>query len=216
MKSQVTCLILCIIPFFINGFYNPYLSDNPFWFWALDILTWIILPIICFSFLGYKRALTFEETGIKIPKSKYMSIFFISLLMCPIAYFTYKYSDNVGKIIFPINYISNKFSYNQLMPETGYQKLLVGLHFSITAGLVEELLYRGLFKKVITYFTERKLYFVILSSLVFSSVHWEGGIQNLFPSFITGLLFAIVYVKTKSLWPCIIGHIFTDAVYFLG
>jgi membrane protease YdiL (CAAX protease family) len=83
---------------------------------------------------------------------------------------------------------------------------------SFTAGFCEEIAFRGYLM------TRIRLLFnlpnwaipVLVSSLVFGACHAYQG----WPGFIVitayGVMFALLYIRTKSLWPCIIAHSLQD------
>lgn len=73
----------------------------------------------------------------------------------------------------------------------------------IIAPFIEEMLFRGIILKsfLVNYSTNRS---IILSALLFSAYHLT--ITQLPVTFIVGCLFGWLYVRTRSLWPCILGH----------
>ncbi len=93
--------------------------------------------------------------------------------------------------------------------------VLVSVYMAITAGIVEEIIYRFFLWKLVESFKYRVIIFVSISSLVFASVHWESGVQNLFATFIFGIVSAVIYVIIKNIWPLVIGHFVVDFFDFL-
>lgn len=82
----------------------------------------------------------------------------------------------------------------------------------IIAPLVEEIFFRGfvlqtLAKKISPFWG------IILTGLIFASVHFE--FQSIMPLLILSLVLNVLYIKTKSIWPGIIFHIFNNSVAFL-
>ena len=55
---------------------------------------------------------------------------------------------------------------------------------------------------------------VLVSALIFSLVHVLPGV--LLPIFVMGAIFALLYERTGSLWPCIVLHGVINSLAFLG
>lgn len=89
---------------------------------------------------------------------------------------------------------------------------IVWVGVSITAGVCEETLFRGYIM------TRLRLIFgleswaipVIISSLVFGICHSYQGLPGMIVLSVYGALFALLYIRTGSLWPGIIAHTFQD------
>lgn len=82
---------------------------------------------------------------------------------------------------------------------------------SITAGIVEEIVYRGF---VIWYLGQFMPLWaaVILSSVVFGLAHGYQGANGILRVALIGLAFGIYYVVTGSIWLPILAHILLDAL----
>ncbi|WP_234122622.1 CPBP family intramembrane glutamic endopeptidase [Clostridium hydrogenum] len=94
----------------------------------------------------------------------------------------------------------------------------------LTVGIFEESLFRGWFLNAFSSFmSERKAN--ILSSILFVSAHFPGWIHDLnkvsymfetgIGIFILGLVFGLVFRKTKSIWAAVIIHSLWDLGEFL-
>jgi len=104
-----------------------------------------------------------------------------------------------------------------ILPETGTERI-VWVLLSLTAGICEETAFRGYLITRLKIFGRTKgwLIPVLLSSLVFGMGHtYQGGGGFILIS-IYGIMFGLLYLKTGSLWPCIIAHFFQDfsALFF--
>ena len=84
------------------------------------------------------------------------------------------------------------------------------LYGAITAGVIEELVYRGLFWRLCARFSRPDLLYLGLGPLLFALVHWEQGLPGLLRSWLFGLLFAALYRWRAQLWPLIAAHILID------
>lgn len=97
---------------------------------------------------------------------------------------------------------------NCLAPETGSERRGFWL-LSLTAGICEEILFRGFLMWLIAAWTNL-LVAVILSSLLFGCVHIYLGAAYVPKAAIVGLIFAFVVVASGSLWPAIVIHAAMD------
>ena len=80
---------------------------------------------------------------------------------------------------------------------------------SISAGICEEILFRGFLIWYINEFSSIVLA-VILSSTLFGLAHSYQGLKGVLQSGATGLVLAVIYIYTGSLWIPIALHIFGD------
>lgn len=78
----------------------------------------------------------------------------------------------------------------------------------IIAPLVEEFVFRALIMTALRKGISTTVS-IFISALLFALIHsMAGGILIVVHAFLGGLIFALSYVKTKSLFPAIIAHIF--------
>ena len=117
-----------------------------------------------------------------------------------------------------LTYISNHFdissSYYELTQEliTDASPIISIITVILLGPITEELMIRGLSlnkalsrKKVITA--------IIISSIIFGIIHLNL-LQGIF-AFIVGITLAIVFIKTKSIIPCIIIHIINNLIAYI-
>lgn len=96
----------------------------------------------------------------------------------------------------------------KVTPRTGAE-LAVFLLLSVTAGVWEELLYRGF---LVGYLESRAgvLAAVLLSSLIFGLGHIYQGRRGVLNTALVGLVFAGLYALTRSLWWLMLAHALID------
>ncbi len=84
-----------------------------------------------------------------------------------------------------------------------------GVVLSLTAGICEEIVYRGF-----VFWRLSSLLGVVpamvLTNLVFALAHVATGLKNCLLSFVLGLLFSLVYLYTGDLWLSITCHVAID------
>jgi uncharacterized protein len=79
--------------------------------------------------------------------------------------------------------------------------------------VVEEFLFRGLLLRGLLAL-QRPRFAVPLGAAIFAALHLN--IWQLLPAFCMGLLFGWVYARTRSLLPCILGHMAWNAQWWLA
>lgn len=94
--------------------------------------------------------------------------------------------------------------YSEIFPGLGLFMLCINL--LIAAPIVEEIVLRGVvFNQIDS--TTNTLTAIIGSALLFGIMHiMAGGITLAIGAFLIGLIFGIIYARTKNLWVCIIAH----------
>jgi len=87
---------------------------------------------------------------------------------------------------------------------------------AITAGITEELVFRGYILTRLSLFFKNKHYPVIISALLFSFIHVTyKTVHELIFAFLLGLLFGYYYQKYRNLSVLIILHSLIDIVAFI-
>lgn len=83
----------------------------------------------------------------------------------------------------------------------------------LLAPIVEEVFFRGF---VLQTLAKRISPFwgVVLTALIFASVHFE--FQSIMPLLILSVVLNIIFVKTKSIWPGILFHVFNNTISFVA
>jgi len=98
-----------------------------------------------------------------------------------------------------------------ILPTTGLERFFWVI-LSITAGIVEEVVFRGYLITRLRMFGRAKSWVlpVIIASVSFGSGHSYQGVGGFILLSVYGAMFAVLFIKTKSLWPVIIAHFFQD------
>jgi len=100
-----------------------------------------------------------------------------------------------------------------MLPKTGTEKIM-WFFLSLTAGVCEEAAFRGYLITRLRIFGQTKNWVtpVILASLAFGSGHAYQGIGGFILISIYGAMFALLFIRTKTLWPLVIAHFVQDFV----
>jgi membrane protease YdiL (CAAX protease family) len=85
---------------------------------------------------------------------------------------------------------------------------------ALLTAFAEELMFRGyLISRLVPLFGIWKT--VLISSIVFSMAHFPYGISGHLDTFLGGIIFGIVFAKTRTLWPLVIAHSFRNTVAYV-
>lgn len=80
------------------------------------------------------------------------------------------------------------------------------------APFVEEIFFRGFMLQTLV----KKIgvtWGIILTTLIFAAIHFE--FQSMMPLLILSLILSVLYVRTESIWPGIIFHMFNNSIALL-
>lgn len=99
----------------------------------------------------------------------------------------------------------------QLIPRSSRERWTFGL-VSLSAGLGEEIVYRGYLVVVLGAIFSGPWWAAVASSLAFAILHaYQGGV-GIVRSGVLGFVFAAAFIEGGSLWPLIIVHTGVDLV----
>lgn len=206
-------VVLAISPLMINGYINAHIYQNPLLYWLFELFSWVGVPLVVWFIARQHLGITANDIGITNTIFEQKSIFLIllfSAILAPTIFLVYKQSYLFFEGLFSFEPL---FEYETMIPQSGILKFIIALYFSISAGLVEEF-YRALVHKLSTYYAHPQSIFVILSPIIFALPHWEDGMGNLCATYVVGLFLALIFLVSKNLIPLILGHIYTDMLWF--
>jgi membrane protease YdiL (CAAX protease family) len=214
-------LLIGIAPYFFNGWYNPGLASNPRAFWSVEIATWIVMPAAIYLIGRARHLFDREQLGLN---SRLRGLghpaWLLGITMITVIgmYYLDRWAVDWGIRRWPTNPGATEFLYTSQLPDpgptTGWFRLLALLHFCVSAGVVEEFYYRGLFMRLFNNSLTAAVAFIAISTTAFTVNHWEAGRVGMFEAAIVGAACAVIYRATRNLWPVIIAHIVVDFLWF--
>jgi len=202
-KSKIYALILLV--FIYSLIFNP---------WTSFPYTFIVI-IISILIITYWNDKSLSEIGLKsnISFLKLIGIgLFLFLILEPVLDFVIQ--PMVNKLTGEIADYSSFQSIAGNFPK--YSKYF--LYILISAGFGEEILFRGFlfrqFKIILPEFKLKTTIIIVLSAILFSLPHLYQGLSGLIMTFIFGVIFAVIYVKSNyNLWITIILHGLVDVMF---
>ena len=214
-------LVLYSFPFG-NGFFAFAKINLPF---SLDLIFYFVIPIFIGLYLYRYKQETFTEIRYEGKYDNHWStiIWAIVFGILSVRLFNFLQHDLYRPslaLLRNLNLANPSIILQGVAPtfatenSSKYWHLTKALYGAITAGVVEELLYKSVLIRIskkefgITRFT-------LLSSILFCAVHFEQGlISSLLILFIWGIPTAIYYYKERKLLPLIVMHITADFIFF--
>lgn len=89
------------------------------------------------------------------------------------------------------------------------------LFLVVTAGVVEEVLYRGYAIGIGQHLLGSVWWAGVASITVFTVIHIRWGVDHLLAVFVAALVLTLLFVFTQNLWACIIAHTIVDIFGFV-
>jgi len=94
---------------------------------------------------------------------------------------------------------------------TGHQAMIFFL--ALTAGVTEELIFRGYLLTRLSQWFKNEVAAVIVSSLLFAALHYKyGSLRELIFTFLIGMVFSIYYIKYRNIKAIIVTHFLIDYI----
>jgi membrane protease YdiL (CAAX protease family) len=100
-----------------------------------------------------------------------------------------------------------------LPPRTAGETIVFALLVAPTAGITEEIVFRGMLLPFAIEQTGDLWLGIAATSAVFGLVHFPQGALAVVATGTMGAVLAIGFVYSSSLWPCIVAHILYDMAY---
>ncbi|NJK91560.1 MAG: CPBP family intramembrane metalloprotease [Blastochloris sp.] len=178
--------------------------------WSQDLLVFVVGPLL-FYYTGFRRAwFTWETLGLRDRPHLWDWIYSLVLAgqlfivgWC-LRLLLLQYQPEWEAFLW--------FGYD--FPSELPWKWLILIYASLSAGVVEELVFRG---TLIPWLESRALprwVAVVLAALVFAGIHWCQGPLQLIQTFVLGLIWGAAFSVSRKLWPLILSHIFLDLFLF--
>jgi uncharacterized protein len=100
----------------------------------------------------------------------------------------------------------------QFVNPLGAIEVALWVIMSMTAGVCEELVFRGYFQKQFMAFTRSAAFAVLAQAVLFGICHWYQGVRQVILISVLGALYGLLAQWRKSLRPGMISHTWSDVV----
>lgn len=170
------------------------------------VLTWMLLGSVVAGIYHrrafFTRALHTQPTSLRHEARLGIAVYLCGLTLIGI----------VGTLVnlTPLAHESNAKLILGIMPHTTLE-LALWLGLSLTAGFCEELIFRGYLIDQLTAWTKRPILAILLSSILFGSVHLYEGVAAVLPLISLALLYGFVARQRKGdLRAVMVAHTLQD------
>jgi membrane protease YdiL (CAAX protease family) len=164
----------------------------------------LIGPVVCFVEKASLKTLGFTIGNWKRTLITTVILLISVFLILPIILF-WKHMGQLRVEGDMINFIGNRFSYANITPAIFYTLLIEQI---LEVALPEEIIFRGYFQSRLNY-TWGPAISILCSSLYFAIVHFDRPLM-LVHLLVIGPLYGIAFHYSKSIYPSVIAHYFTN------
>ncbi|MBQ8415598.1 MAG: CPBP family intramembrane metalloprotease [Clostridia bacterium] len=187
----------------------------PSWYVAYSILCGIIdavlylaaflLPALFLRLLLKGQRLPVSPMRLGICTTPYLPLIILSgISIC----FAAAQLNAVMVEIFNYSEFSSQVLWESMWDMEPYEILLQFVTVSIVPGFCEEILFRGAILTACLPFGRSRA--IIISSVLFALMHQNA--EQIFYTFVAGVILGIVYERTGSIWSCILLHVCNNFV----
>jgi membrane protease YdiL (CAAX protease family) len=175
-------------------------------YWRTMIRGWLAVALVAAAWISLHR--DFAALGLDAPIGPYGRYGLLAVAVAAIGLGVVL--TNIRRVIKPARFPELRAQMRELkiLPRTN-SELLVFLGVAVTAGVWEELMYRGFLIWFIAPYAG-VIAAVFLSSLIFGLGHGYQGAKGIVRTFVLGAVFAIAYMLTHSLWWVMAAHALVD------
>jgi membrane protease YdiL (CAAX protease family) len=217
-STVVATVILVVIAMFLGGnfFRRDIYALSPPLYWIFDFLKFVVVPTGAAVVLARRYAILPKHYGLRWEASRedwghFLGLTIFLALILNLVYYT---TQQAALLVFRPEPITG--FYNDINPR-GLLRVPVTLYLAVTAGIVEEVVFRGL---PLLYLEHRypnavpRRTYLFGTALCFGLIHWPNGPHEFVATFVFGLLAAAIYLRLRDLWPLVAAHILIDVYNF--
>lgn len=147
----------------------------------------------------------FVDIGFKLPSLYILPLSIIMGILFFIMTMGVSYINQIILLLFKFNFPTGA----EEPTGTVWLFLFAIFNTAILPGICEEFLHRGIILKGLKN-TMREKYAIIISAILFGLMH--ANIRQTLYTFVGGIIFAILAVKTRSIYPSMIMHFINNAI----
>ena len=216
-RAAVLGLSVVGLVFLVSGFFRRELyAYNAPLYWGFDLFKFVVVPVAVALFLAKRYRIQPKHYGLRgvADGETWLQFIGLALFLVLILDLVYYASWYIGWLIFrPENVTA---FYREINPD-GLLRIPVTLYMAVTAGIVEEVFFRGLplhlLERQFPNQVPRRAY-VLGTAAAFGLIHWPNGTHEVLATFVFGLLAASIYLRLRDLWPLIVAHALIDLYGF--
>jgi membrane protease YdiL (CAAX protease family) len=185
-------------------------------FWAVDAFRFVLLPGAILLWLARAFQVSPSAYGLGRPRETDSWLEFVWILVSIAIILRFVYHSASLVSWFLAGRPQTVSFYKEVVPQGPFRAVAV-LYLAVTAGLVEEVFFRGLpllhLKMRFPAGIPKGLY-VASTAIAFGAIHWQNGIHEVVATTVYGLVAAVFYLNLRDLWPLVGAHALIDAWEF--
>ncbi|MEZ0261727.1 MAG: CPBP family intramembrane glutamic endopeptidase [Alphaproteobacteria bacterium] len=201
-------------PFYLNDFYLIPLSGRQGaigLLWVLDVIFYTLVPCITLAVLYRKGQLDFLKPALALPRGKWLLATVAGAVV--LAFATHHvFTRGLDHVFMSMGCCRQCQGYP--LPLDALAALLVTVYAPLSAGILEEVIFRGVLIDLLKKYTVKPAILIVSSAAIFAAIHWCGGSGKLLATFTIGLIPAALYLRTGNLWLPMLWHVLHDGVVF--
>jgi len=196
------------LPFLLNDFANIFVKDYRVWL-TIDYVFVKAFPLAVILYLLRTKRMSFSDFGIR--RIRFGSFLTWTLAMTVLGIFIDQFGGRFFARLLPDTRMGG------MPPITDPLINQIDLYLGLAlVGLVEEVIFRGLYFTVLSAHFRSGVVVFLLPTLVFGLIHWSLGVSAIAHTAIIGAVFMICMAKTGSVLPTIVAHFCVNYVAFSG
>ncbi len=219
LPEVIACAVFPIVALSLtNALYKEALITHaPALYWLQDGLTFVFFPVAGAALLALVANCRPADYGFKPigNATALLEVAGLSVLALIAFALSYGFGLRLGASLWPGEGTISALT--SLLPAGIAPRMLVVIYLSVTAGVVEEAVYRGLPWVYVQQHCVprwRVPAYMLASALVFAFIHSEQGLHAILATFLLGLVWALLYTRIENIWPFIIAHTAADVWSF--
>jgi membrane protease YdiL (CAAX protease family) len=199
---------------------EPLYKISPTLFWLADTTQWLLVPLLIWLLVLRSHKISFADIGFRPSTNNRNPLQSFGLGECALALFilgfAYFLADRAAHAVF-WRYGGSSFGYGIAVAGLADFKYIAVMYLAVTAALVEEVVFRGLPWLYLSKGgsgTARKIVYVVFTSVIFAATHSEQGLAGVVSSFAYGVVAAMLFLRTRNLYPVVFSHFVIDVFSF--
>ncbi|MGD9873566.1 MAG: CPBP family intramembrane glutamic endopeptidase [Kiritimatiellia bacterium] len=209
MKKSLAIIALLVWPLYLNDFYLAVLDNSQLGLlWTLDLVFYFVIPSVTLLILHRKKVFSLSDFGL-VEKPRWRQLW-AAFGLCVVFIVLMEWNLRPWlRQTFPWQLFAG-YPFPHEQPLRG----ITIIYAALTAGILEEIVYRG----VVTTQLEKHIHshatVLLLSCLIFAGCHWGRGPAKLLEAFILAIPLTWWFMKKRSLWGPIACHILYNLLIF--
>lgn len=208
MKQSLHIIALLIWPLYFNDLYLiPIGNDWLGLLWALDVVFFFLIPAATLLWLFRTKRVLPSAIGLTAP-FRFLSVV-AGLALCYVLLVVVH-----GMLLPRVNSLPGRLFMGYGFPPAQPLRLGLMLYAALSAGILEEIVYRGVVTTELEKHIRSPVAVVCLSCLVFAGIHWGEGPGKVLSTFVWAIIPTIWFLKRRTLWGPMVCHALYDFLVF--